>query len=482
MGRALFFILLIGSLVRAHPLLELSTEERVVYDFLESSPYAEETVTSIKPYTYEKVLFLLDEPEFVKEYLNALSPPGFFLKPVNTFSIKTFYTSEEDFVLPNSEGLALRKGFNLLLFLDGYLSLGERAVIYYSLRSLSDKTTTSTKLHKLYFRLKFWKLAFTIGKDSVHLGPGEYALLLSSNAPPFPMVKLETAEPFKFLGKWEFIFLRGWLEEEREDRDNPNILALRIVWKPWDLVEIGATRTALYGGEGRPGYKLTEYPTLILGTKENIPYSKYDADGYGALDVSIYLPVEKWTNKIKVLKLYFQDSGTDITAWWQEEDRGEFKPPFGFQFLGKGTVAGILLRTEKDVIRLEYTRTSDKHYTHHLYPMESYTYRGFYLGHPYGRSVRHIFLKHRRFISPKLSVEYMLGFYEQPAFGDYSDKMKRYYLSLSVEKRFKAFILESFLRLDLTDGYNESRYPNEFRIVDKNKTFFTLGVGISRRF
>lgn len=465
----------------SHPLLNVNSEDRFVYDVFESSINAKYFITSIRPYNYKKAFLITDKSEWVKEYLNALSNPGFFIKPLNSITFKFLFTSEEYFTLENSSGTLLREGLNFYTFLDGYISFGNRSVIYYQLRFLNNKQTSKAQIHKLYWKIRVWKFSFEVGKDTVHLGPGEYALLLSSNAEPFPMIKFQTEEPLKFFGDWEFVFLRGWLNEERLDRDNPNILALRVVWKPWYFIEIGATRTALYGGEGRPGYKLTEYPKLIIGTEENIPYSKYDSDGYGAIDVSLYLPLNKWFKSVETFKVYYQDSGTDITAWWQKEDKGEFKPPFGFQFLDRGTVAGILVRTKKDIIRFEYTRISRDHYIHHLYNVEGYTYKGMSLGHPYGRNLKHFMFKHRRFLKDKLSIEYKLGYYKQPAFE--SEKfMERYYVSLAGEKRYKNLILEGLLRFDFIKNYDSNPSPVQFNIINENKTFITVGTSISWRF
>ncbi len=481
MRRGLIILALLGGISSAHPLLNLNTSEKLVYEVLESSTKSRYYQNTIRPYSYYQALFMLDSPQYVKEYMNASSKPGFFLKPLNSITFNFFYTNEEYFILENAEGTLLRKGLNLYTYLDGYLSLGRRSVIYYAFRYYTNKVTNKFQIHKLYWKIKLSKFSFEVGKDSAHLGPGEYALYLSSNAEPFPMIKFQTEEPLKFLGDWNFVFIRGWLKDKRRDRDNPNILALRVTWKPFEWIELGATRTSMYGGEGRPGYKLTEYPKLILGTEENIPGSKYNTDGYGAIDISLFLPAYKIFPAIKTFKIYYQDSGADITAWWQKEDKGEFKPPFGFQFLDKGIVAGALIRTERNIFRFEYVYVSRDHYIHHYYNKDGYTYKGMSLGFPYGRNLQFFMFKHRHFFSEKTSFEYKLAFLKQP--NRYANKsMKRYYLRLSGEHRFKKFILGGFLRVDYVNNYDVDPSPVQFNITDKNKTFMTIGTSISWRF
>ena len=74
--------------------------------------------------------------------------------------------------------------------------------------------------------MKMWKLSIMAGKDTVHLGPGEYGLLISSNAEPFYMVKVQNEQTIQLGGDWNFIFFNGWLSEEREMSSNPQLLAI----------------------------------------------------------------------------------------------------------------------------------------------------------------------------------------------------------------------------------------------------------------
>ncbi len=481
MKRFLGFLILSACTVFSHPLLNVNVDEKIVYDNLEASFKSKFFSTSIKPFSFEKAFLMTDKPERIKLYMNALSDPGYFIKPVNSITLRTFYTSEEILNLENASGTRLFEGLNTYVFLDGYISFGSRAVAYYQLRYRTNKEENKAEIYRGYLKIKFHKFSFQAGKDNVHLGPGEFGLLLSSNPEPFLMVKLQTEKSLNFFGKWDLIFLNGWLNEERRDRDDPQVLALRVVYKPWDFIEFGATRTSLYGGEGRPSYDIWEYPKLILGTEENIPYSKYDTDGYGALDVSVYLPVYKLFKSIKTFKVYYQESGTDLRAWWQKEDR-EFVPPLGFSFLDKSYVAGVLIGTEKDIIRFEFNRVENRWYLHHLYPVEGYTYRGFSLGHPYGQNMLFYYFKHRRYISELFSIEYRLGYYKFPANEGTGKLSERFFITLSGERRIKNFIIDGFVRIDKVNNYDANPYPNRFNITDKDETFFTAGIGISWRF
>ena len=475
----LILLILLVAPLWAHPLLNLNSEDWIVYENLEAGEHSPKTSLSIRPYSLLKAFRFTQDRSRVKEYMNALSTPGFFVKPVNSITFSTFYTSEEFFFVENAGGIDLRKGLNLYTFLDGYASLGKRLVVYYQLKYKQSSGIRRVDVHRAYAKLRVWKLSFEVGKDAVRLGPGEFSLLLSPHSEPFPMIKVQTERSLRFLGKWDFVFLRGWLKEKRRDRDDPSILALRVVWKPWDFLELGGTRTSMFGGEGRPEYELWEYPKVIVGTEENIPFGRYDTDGYGAYDVTLYLPLRKLVKSVRVFKFYYQEAGADIWAPWQPEDRGGFVPPFGFVLLNKGYVIGFFLSTDRDIFRLEFDKVGDRWYVHHLYNVEGYTYGGLSLGFPYGRDVAHLFFKHRRYLSRDLSLMYRLGFIRLPLESD--RKMERYYLTLSGEKRVKSLILSGFVRLDWTRGYDADPSPVRFNIVDENRNIITAGFSLSWR-
>jgi len=477
---ALFALLLFTSATAAHPLLNLNTEDWIVYENLEASEGARYGSVTIRPYSYKKAFLLADFPERISLYMNALSQPGYFLKPLNSLTFSAYYTTREVFVPENSGGAILIRGLNSRILADGFLSFGNRAVLYYQILHRRNREEDEISLHRGYLKFRLWKLSFEAGKDTVHLGPGEFALLLSSHTEPFPLIKIATDRPLNLGGSWDFILVRGWLRERRRDRSNPDLLALRVVWKPLTLLEIGATRTALYGGEGRPGLRLIEYPKFILGSEENVPSSKFDADGYGAIDVTLHLPLHRFIEGIRSFKIYYQEAGTDIKAWWQKEDRGEFYFPLGFRFLFTSYVAGFLLSSKKHILRGELTKVSAKWYVHHYYNYEGYTYRGLSLGHPYGRNLVHALLSHRYYISKRTSLSYRIGAYKQPAYGA-EEAVRGLYLIFSGEKRLQTVILSSFLRADFLRNRDTDPHPNRFSVVQGKQTFLTFGLSLSWR-
>ncbi|NPA52767.1 MAG: capsule assembly Wzi family protein [Aquificae bacterium] len=480
------YILLVVTFGYSNPLINLNTEETEVYDNAVSSISSQRYTVTIKPFSGYKTIMLLGENvDRVKPYLNTFEYPFRYIKPLNSFTTKLYITNEEYSFIEGQAGLKLRKGVNLFLIEDGLLSIGENFAVYYQFRQNWNKKYAKFEFLRWYLKFKFWKLSVELGRDNVNLGPGEYGMLLSNNAYPFPMVKIQTEESLNFLGKWDFVFLRGWLVEDRKDVDNPNILALRITWKPKDWLEIGGTKTTLYGGDGRPGYSLLEYWDLITSSKDNVSYSKFDNDSLAQWDISLYLPLKKWFKNVKIAKFYWLEGGSDVTAFWQEEENGEFRLPFGFQFHYWCYQVGFLLSTQKSIFRLEYASTDDRVFIHHIYNYEGYTYKGVSLGYPYGRNIQSLFFKHRYYFDNTLSVEYKLGAFKQPGRDrvavKFPIKMTRYYAQFLVNKKIGNFILEGFFRLDKTDNYDKNPLPTQFDMVEEDKTFYILGFSFSYR-
>lgn len=99
-----------------------------------------------------------------------------------------------------------------------------------------------------------------LGAIDRYWGPGwQSSLILSHNARPAPGVFLQrkTSEPFswpvlKYLGPWQVTAFANQLEEERYV-PNAKLLGARVSLKPFKPFEIGFSRTAQWGGDGKDG-------------------------------------------------------------------------------------------------------------------------------------------------------------------------------------------------------------------------------------
>ena len=101
--------------------------------------------------------------------------------------------------------------------------------------------------------------ALSAGTQPRWWGPGwDGSLILSDNARPIPAVTVQRhlSDPFDtkwlhWLGPWQFLFTLGQLEGSRYV-PHALLLGMRLNFRPTPSFELGMTRTAQWGGQGRP--------------------------------------------------------------------------------------------------------------------------------------------------------------------------------------------------------------------------------------
>lgn len=269
--------------------------------------------------------------------------------------------------------------------------------------------------------------------------------------------------------------LNGWLIEKRRDISDPRLLFLRLSFKPSTYLELGVNRATLYGGKGRPGYALWEYPKVFMGTEENVPGSKYNNDAFVGYDISVDLPLKPFD----LFRLYYEKETTDVKTPLQKGEEFQFDLPFIVVKLYEGArTFGILVKKNPFSIRGEVTLTKGTMYLHHIYSREGFSYKGMVLGYPYGRDMLHIFTQMRYGRGDEGAVELEMGFIEQPLREDLRPikDLNRYYLSISFDKRWKDLEVSPFLRLDLSDGENISETPLQYELREGSRVIFTFGL------
>lgn len=143
-----------------------------------------------------------------------------------------------------------------------------------------------------------WTLGF--GKQERWIGPGRRGnLLLSDNAEPPWMGNgaVEGRLPWKLavLGRFRVELGAGWLDQPRTDVANPGLLLMDLRWSPVSVLEIGATRLSIFGGEGRPPVDLGQ---LLVPTEPHIyddPDQELpDQNEQVSLDLRLTLPFRRW--------------------------------------------------------------------------------------------------------------------------------------------------------------------------------------------
>jgi len=407
-------------------------------------------------------------------------PAAAQIKALDSVTAGAYYAGEDHSFVENAEGLKFRRGLNLLFLADGGLTPWKNAELRYTLRQDINGRYAKGGLHKAYLKQQAGKFSLTFGKDSEHIGPGRQSLLLSKNAAPFIMLRVKTERPLEWAGKWNFVMVNGWLNEHRADVTNPKIFVGRIGWAPAQLFEVGVTRASQYGGAGRPEYKIWEYPRMLLGADENVSGSKYNTDGYMSCDIAVNLPDTLLPAGAKSGKVYYEKAATDISTFWQSDDKGTFDPPFGITFQLPAHLAGAVVETENHTLRLEFIKTPRLFYIHSWYHTEGYTYGGLSLGAPYGIDYRSLTFSHEMRFAGGNSFDYRLLYLKQHTYA--AAGMERWGLSLFGKLPTGSLTFSPYASFD----YAVNRDPNPLPAITErgrdNKFFVTLGLSTALKF
>lgn len=139
---------------------------------------------------------------------------------------------------------------------------------------IPDLPREQQKLDHSYLAGVFGNWGVTIGAIDRWWGPGwQSSVILSNNARPVPGVSLQRnkATPFdsallSWLGPWQLQAFMGQMESDRAVPET-KLLGLRVAFKPLQWLELAASRTAQWGGEGRPE-DFSSFGDLVLG-KDN---------------------------------------------------------------------------------------------------------------------------------------------------------------------------------------------------------------------
>ena len=424
-------ILLIASAAGAATYVPLDDDAYDMLARLEAEGVIESGLTSAKPLSRKEMARLAAEAErnsqgkseFVKSMASHLKERfkdelvGLrFFKPVESFYLRYAYNSSDSQALVyNNDGDRYRRGsngragFDTIAELDWFSFYVSPELRYPDNDTKPFKLGAGKKADKtplvcgsdcdadwtadkgMDFRMKgaygvvsFLGFDLTVGKDSQWWGPGYHgALLLSNNAEPFTMVRLENPEPvllpwvLKYLGPFRWTFFVTRLEDDRKDVPEPYLWGMRIDFKPHPYVEIGLQRTAMLCGEGRNCSSGTWWRSFT-GSGENVA-GKEAGDQKAGFDIKVTMPF-----RLQPVQIYAEIDG--------EDESGGL--PSRLAYLG-GIYLPRILNAEKLGLRIEYAtnRLNNKFlqwYDHHIYT-SGYTYDERIIGHHMGSNSRDLY-------------------------------------------------------------------------------------------
>lgn len=213
-----------------------------------------------------------------------------------------------------------------------------------------------------------------VGRIARQWGPAwDGSLIQGTAARSFPSASVDAASGrlddsrwWWWLGEVDATAFFGELDGERGDYPHPYLMGARVVVRPWTWLELGASRTAMWGGDGRDK-SWAALARVLLGFDNQVNRSRADEEPGnqlagidGRLDLSALLP------------------GVAVYGEAIGEDEASHRPS---RFM---KLAGVDWRHRNGLVFYEWTQTTAGRtsvaYQHHIFT-DGYRYKGLPLGH-----------------------------------------------------------------------------------------------------
>ncbi|MEZ4600799.1 MAG: capsule assembly Wzi family protein [Syntrophotaleaceae bacterium] len=421
---------------------------------------------------------LLDRLErFFGDELGEGAAPGSYLKP-RELQFTYLYQDGDESVYAgtdrvdarqyalnyNNDGIDYGEHHNGQLIFQAEAKLGEHVLLSARplLEILEDGDSTSFSLLHGKAALGLGPFEVSVGRQSLWWGQGRHgSLVLTNNAKPLDMVRITNPTPvlipwiFKYLGPFRFDVFWSELEEDRVVPE-PYFAGLRLNVKPLPWFEVGASRTVIFGGDGRPDVGWDDFLTILGG--KNLEGDEDNSNNIAALDARLRLPF-LWGAEI-----YGEYGG--------EDEAGSF-------LANRAWLAGLYLpRIEpsgRASMRLEYADLSEidtnspPWYRHGIY-RSGYTYEGKIMGHHAGGGAKDIYGEVQLILPQDLlmtmGIDYESRGYDQPV------REKHYQGLLKLNWEFREHLALNLglgygriENADYEDGNDETHFSGSFGLM-----------------
>jgi hypothetical protein len=317
-----------------------------------------------------------------------------YVKPLEDPYVR-FVHGDDHFDLENQSGDRFDKGSNARLGFDSRMSAFDAVAFYVHPEYGSPSLDSQWEAVEAYGKTSLGKLEIEVGKDSMWWGPGYHgSILMSNNASPFTMLKVSNPEPIQLpwilerLGPFKAVYFLTELEENR-DHPHTRLTGLRLSIKPHPSVELGGSRTIMFGGGGLPDIGAKDYLHVFWPTHE-----QSENNQLAGVDASVLVRCPEWL-PLRTVQVFADAAGEDEAGYLPSKWGGLY-----------GILLSDLLKTGRTDLRVEYANnhvqgSPNVFYTHSLYT-SGYTYRGRVIGHFMGTDAEDLLVRATHYLSPDL--------------------------------------------------------------------------------
>ncbi|GAB4246783.1 MAG: hypothetical protein OHK0028_24310 [Deltaproteobacteria bacterium] len=248
------------------------------------------------------------------------------------------------------------------------------------------------------------------GKIATWYGPGRLgALIFTNNAQPYPGVRLHNPVPiavpgfFSFLGNAQYDLFLARLESDRPIA-NPLLFGMRLAARPSRFLELGLSRSMIYGGGGHDS-GFSAWWDAFKGSNTNDPGEKGLVNQVGGFDIALTLPFS-----LQPLQAYLEMAGED-----EAHLLGTPIPaPTKFAYVTGIFLPSLFGSSSRD-LRVEWARNHwrDNGPAWYVHTVSgggySHFYRGRVLGHPMGTDAQEVSVQGHHFFLPSTYLELTLS-------------------------------------------------------------------------
>ncbi|HUF94270.1 MAG TPA: capsule assembly Wzi family protein [Candidatus Limnocylindria bacterium] len=283
----------------------------------------------------------------------------------------------------NGQGRRFQDGFNGGATFESRLQIGDVLTFYLQPEALANEEYGALRLAAGYVKLTLFNVELLVGRDSLWWGPGLHgSLILSNNAPPLDQVRIGSAEPFllPWVGDWmgpmKILFFLAQLEENRH-HPRAKLAGMRASIAAFSFLELGASRTVMFGGDTRPRLSLDEYWRPLLDPPAGDDTARFRSNNLFAIDADLRIPNVTRVLPVSDMRLY-GEFGWDDTCC-----NSNFIPlQDAISVLLGVHLFGVFGREGLDA-RTEYARSSRLSYRHSQF-RTGYQTRGEVIAHYMG--------------------------------------------------------------------------------------------------
>ncbi|HZL97661.1 MAG TPA: capsule assembly Wzi family protein [Terriglobales bacterium] len=268
--------------------------------------------------------------------------------------------------------------------------------------------------------------ALQFGKIATWYGPGRLgALIFTNNAQSYPGIRLHNPVPiavpglFSFLGNAQYDLFLARLESDRPI-PNPFLFGMRLAARPSRFLELGLSRSMIYGGQGHDS-GIVAWWNAFKGENTNDPGEKGLVNQIAGFDVTLTLPFPS-----QPVQAYLEVAGEDAA------DLLRAAIPFPTKF---AYVTGVFLPTlfgsAAHDLRVEWARNHWRGNgpAWYVHPVSgegyAHSYRSRVLGHPMGNDAQDLSIQGHHFFLPSTYLEMTLSRTDRFSLGPRKERTDR---------------------------------------------------------